>query len=217
MNEKRIEKKFVFGKHKQDFIKKFLISNGFVKHFPNRKITSIYLDTIDYDFAKDNINGVSERKKIRFRWYNDDETKINLEEKNKKNFMVWKNIKKIEIINDKKQLISKLKEYFYSTYLKNMNRFNYKFILKTDYKRSYWISMNKKFRVTIDVDFNTSSLRNFLKPIYLPDTILEFKFSPEYESDFRRSFNLQSYGFRNQKYSKYIRSFIALEDTGLSL
>ena len=70
MNENRIEKKFVLGKFKDDFFKKLLLVNGFTKQYPDRTISSIYLDTANYDFAKDNINGVSERKKIRFRWYN---------------------------------------------------------------------------------------------------------------------------------------------------
>ena len=53
----------MLGKFKDDFLKKFLLINGFTKHYPDRKISSIYLDTNNYDFARDNINGVSERKK----------------------------------------------------------------------------------------------------------------------------------------------------------
>ena len=85
MESNRIEKKFVLGKFKKDYLSKFLISNGFTKQYPERKISSIYLDTNNYDFARDNINGVSQRKKIRFRWYNDDDTQIFIEEKNKNN------------------------------------------------------------------------------------------------------------------------------------
>ena len=67
MNErKQNRKKFVLGKFKDDFLKKFLLINGFTKHYPDRKISSIYLDTNNYDFARDNINGVSERKKLDF-------------------------------------------------------------------------------------------------------------------------------------------------------
>ena len=69
----------------------------------------------------------------------------------------------------------------------------------------------------IDIEINSSSLKNFLKPIYLPDTVLEFKFSPEHESDFRDFFNSRSSYLRSQKYSKYIRSFIALENSGLAV
>lgn len=217
MNESRIEKKFVLGKHKDDFLKKFLLLNGFTKQFPDRRISSIYVDTINYDFVRDNINGVSERKKIRFRWYNGDENKIYIEEKNKKNFQVWKNIEKIQLSKNYKELVFKLKEYFVSKNINKVKNFNYKFILKTDYKRSYWISNDKKFRATIDIDINSSSLKNFLKPIYLPDTVLEFKFSPKYESDFRDFFNSRSSHLRTQKYSKYVRSFIALENSGFAV
>ena len=63
MNENRIEKKFVFGKFKEDNLERILLLNGFSKTFPSRKINSIYLDTLNFDFAKDNINGVSKRKK----------------------------------------------------------------------------------------------------------------------------------------------------------
>ena len=66
MNNERIEKKFVLGKFKEDYLVKFLILNGFTKQFPNREINSVYLDTFGYDFAKDNINGVSHRKKLDF-------------------------------------------------------------------------------------------------------------------------------------------------------
>ena len=212
MRENRIEKKFVLGKHKEDSLKKFLLTNGFIKHFPDRKISSIYLDTMNYNFARDNINGVSERKKIRFRWYNNDEKTIYIEEKNKKNFQVWKNVDKIQLSKNDNELVLKLKEYFFSK--NKMKKYNYKFILKTDYKRSYWISNDKKFRATIDIEINASSLKNILKPIYLPDTVLEFKFSPEYESHFREFFNSRSSFLRSQKYSKYIRSFTALENSG---
>ena len=95
MDNERIEKKFVLGKLKEDFFKKFLLLNGFIKQFQNRSITSIYLDTNNYNLAKDNINGVSERKKIRFRWYNNNLNEIFFEEKNKKNFCVWKRWKKL--------------------------------------------------------------------------------------------------------------------------
>ena len=130
MSENRIEKKFVLGKFKDDFLKKFLLINGFTKQYPDRKISSIYLDTSNYDFARDNINGVSERKKIRFRWYNNDTKKIFFEEKNKKNFLVWKNVKEIKLLNGEKELIKKLKEFFFSIKFKNNHNFNFKFILK---------------------------------------------------------------------------------------
>jgi len=216
MNEKRIEKKFVLGKFKDDFFKKFLLVNGFTKQYPDRAISSIYLDTANYDFAKDNINGVSERKKIRFRWYNDDLDKIYIEVKNKKNFNVWKNVEKINLKTNEKNLIENLKNNFFNIKFKNSNNFNYKFVLKTNYKRSYWFSNNNKIRATIDIDINASSINNFSKPIYLGDTVLEFKFNPIYERYFRDFFLNKLNHLRSQKYSKYVRSFLELENSGIN-
>tara|TARA_B100001540_G_scaffold315021_1_gene341241 strand:+ start:538 stop:1191 length:654 start_codon:yes stop_codon:yes gene_type:complete len=216
MNENRIEKKFVAGKFKDDFFKKFLIVNGFTKQFPDRTISSVYLDTVNYDFARDNINGVSERKKIRFRWYNDDLERIYIEEKNKRNFTVWKNIKKMDFQINKKKIAENLKNNFLKIKFKNKNNFNYKFVLKTNYKRSYWLSNNKKIRATIDIDINASPINNLSKPIYLGDTVLEFKFHPMYEKYFRNFFTNKISHLRMQKYSKYVRSFIELENSGLN-
>ena len=212
----RIEKKFILGKHKKDYFEKLLIINNFKKMFPDRMISSIYIDTVDYDFAKDNINGISERKKIRFRWYNDDLDNIFIEQKNKSNFNTSKNIKKLDFKVDKKNLLVSLKKYFKKIYFKNKNNFNYKFILKTNYKRSYWLSNNKKIRATIDIDINTNSMNNFSKPIYLGDTVLEFKFDP-FDEKFFRSFFAKGFShLRSQKYSKYVRSFVELENSGLN-
>tara|TARA_B100000989_G_scaffold111127_1_gene81538 strand:+ start:3622 stop:4275 length:654 start_codon:yes stop_codon:yes gene_type:complete len=215
MNESRIEKKFVLGKYKEDFLTRFLLINGFTKHFDNRIINSIYLDTISYDFAKDNINGVSERKKIRLRWYDDNLNKIFIEQKNKKNFKVWKNIEEIEPLNIKKNLIKNLEDYFKNNYFNKLANFNYNFVLKTNYKRGYWISDDKNIRATIDTDINASSCKDMKNVINLSETILEFKFSPKYENYFRSFFNNKSYQLRGKKYSKYIRSFTALENSGM--
>jgi len=214
MNENRVEKKFVLGKYQEDFLKKILITNGFTKYFVPREISSIYLDTLNFDFAKDNINGVSRRKKIRFRWYNDDYSKIYLEEKNKQNFFVKKNISKAIDFVTKKDLVKNLKEY-----LLNLNEihnnFNYQFILKTNYLRSYWISNDKKIRATIDTNLNTSPINNLSRRLELNETILELKFSPSNEKFFRNLFIQNNFNLRSKKYSKYLQSFYILEDSGL--
>ena len=214
MNNERIEKKFVLGKYKEDYIKKILTISGFKKSFSSRYINSIYLDTLNFDFAKDNINGVSRRKKIRFRWYNDDYSKIYLEEKNKQNFFVKKiTSKAIDFVN-KKDLVENLKGYFL-----NLNKihkdFNYQFVLKTNYLRSYWISNDKKIRATIDTNINTSPINNLNQRLELNETILELKFLPSNENIFRNLFIQNNFNLRSKKYSKYLQSFYILEDSGL--
>ena len=203
-----------FGKKKEESLKKLLIINGFTQLYQPRKISSIYLDTLNFDFAKDNINGVSNRKKIRFRWYDDDLDNIFLEEKNKQNFQIKKNVSKIFPKINKKTIIKDLKKYSYSP--KNrFNSLNYKFILKISYLRSYWISNNKKFRATIDHDLKINPINNLFFNLDLNETILEFKFSQKYEASFREFNHNNNLQIRANKFSKYIQSFFLLENSGL--
>ena len=214
MNEHRVEKKFVLGKYEGDFIEKILTINGFKKSFPARSINSIYLDTLNFDFAKDNINGVGKRKKIRFRWYNEDYGNIFLEEKNKQNFVVKKNIYLLKNLQSEGNFIQNLKNYFFLENTKYRD-FNYKFVLKTNYLRSYWISENKKIRATIDTNISTSPINNLYRKLNLSETILEFKFSKNNESFFRNFFFIKRLNLRSKKYSKYLQAFYLLEDSNL--
>ena len=214
MNENRIEKKFVVGKYEEETLKKLLTINGFKKSFPSRYISSIYLDTLNFDFAKDNINGVGKRKKIRFRWYNEDYDNIYLEEKNKQNFVVKKNIDLYKNVKSKNDLVENLKDYFFSK-TKKYKEFNYRFILKTNYLRSYWISENKRIRATIDTSLNTSPINDLSRKLDLSETILEFKFSPSNETFFRNFFYKKNLNLRSKKYSKYLQSFNLLDDSNL--
>ncbi|MDA7714368.1 VTC domain-containing protein [Candidatus Pelagibacter sp.] len=215
MNQSRIEKKFIFPSQESDLVKKILLVNNFKKLYSDRYITSIYIDNLNFDSAKDNINGINERKKLRVRWYNNNFKKIYLEEKNKNNFFVWKNIKKLEMDINKKNLINKIHELLLDNNKYIDSNYNYKLILKINYKRSYFISDQGEFRATIDTQINTSPILDFNKMIGLPETILEFKFSQRSESYFRDFFSLRGLNIRSKKYSKYIQSFIALEESGL--
>jgi SPX domain protein involved in polyphosphate accumulation len=214
MNDFRIEKKFVFGKFYESDIIKILLINGFTETFSSRKINSIYLDTQNFDFAKDNINGVSKRKKIRFRWYNNNLNEIFLEEKNKQNFQVNKIVSKIPFLVDKNYIVRDLRKYLDENKNKVSN-YNYKFVLKTSYLRTYWISSNKQLRATIDTNIKTSSINKLNNLFELNETILEFKFHPNNEDYFRKFYSLQTFNFRAKKFSKYIQSFNLLDDSGL--
>ena len=79
----RVERKFSFGKSKENELYNFLLLNNFNKTFENRIVNSIYLDTCNFDNALDNINGVSNRKKLRMRWYNNDLNNLSFETKKK--------------------------------------------------------------------------------------------------------------------------------------
>ena len=125
-----------------------------------------------------------------------------------------KNINKIPIQLKKDNLIQNLKDYLKTLNIK-YNNFNYKFVLKTNYNRSYWISDNNKIRATIDKNISTSPIFDFTQKLNLNETILEFKFSKFDESLFRNFYFEQNINLRSKKFSKYIQSFNLLEDSGL--
>ncbi len=53
MKNFRVEKKFVLGKMKDIYLIKLLLNLGFYKQYPNREISSIYLDTLNYDYVRE--------------------------------------------------------------------------------------------------------------------------------------------------------------------
>ena len=188
MSEKRLEKKFVF--EEGDFSYNYFILNAMLKKtFPQRKINSIYFDTQTYGDVWDNINGFGNRNKSRIRWYNDiNDSNIYFEQKKKINFITHK-----EVVKQKNRVKS----------------------LLVQYDRNYYELPNKKLRLTVDNNLKIYNKfpNNFLK---LTHTIIELKFNInnlDYVNKFVYRYKLNN---RNKKFSKYVNSFISLNDSGLA-
>ena len=77
----RYEKKFRVTIAQNPLLAKLLSKFNFKIQYPDRNISSIYYDTLDFQLYKDSIEGVFKRKKIRLRFYNKVFDKINLEKK----------------------------------------------------------------------------------------------------------------------------------------
>ena len=212
--DSRIERKFTVGVNNYEFFEKFLKLNSFKRTYENRDVSSIYFDTLNYDFLRANIDGIGSRKKYRIRWYNNDYKNIFFEEKRKKNFLVSKKINKINFLFSEENFKENLNDFFLSDKDLNSKDYNLQIVLKTNYKRSYWLSNNKKIRATIDTGLNTSPHLCLNRIIKLPETILEFKYLPEYEDYFRDFFKRFGSGLRVVKYSKYVKSFFELNNSG---
>jgi len=98
-DQTRYEIKFVIDKSLGNQVSQWIRqhSAGFIKAYPPRKVNNIYFDTIDLDSLNDHISGISERRKLRLRWYGETfvfQTAI-LEVKQKVNRLGWKDTQTI--------------------------------------------------------------------------------------------------------------------------
>ena len=176
-SEYRLEKKFVIEENNVVNFKAYLATNFFKKTYPDREVNSIYVDTINLDDLRDNINGVKTRTKHRFRWYEKKLNTVQFEQKNKSHFYGWKNKCLVGSFPDEKDLIKNINNKNIYKNIIFLNKFNFIPILKTSYKRSYWISKNNKIRATLDRNLITSSVQcsknNIEKKVNLHENIIE--------------------------------------------
>ena len=102
----RYERKFRIDGISIDRINLLIKKNPFIfkKHYPNRIINNIYLDTNDYKNYNDNKVGIAHRQKHRIRWYGRSKTK-NDNVKLEKIKIGWVGTKKFMIL---KALTSKI-------------------------------------------------------------------------------------------------------------
>jgi hypothetical protein len=161
------------------------------KIYQSRIINSIYFDTSDLKYFTMSEEGITPRKKVRFRWYNSNFKKGKLEIKNKNTF--YSNKKIIEVNVKDKFLLSKiifraLKEKLIPTLL-------------VSYKRKYYAYKNNS-RLTLDTDIKYSALNRETKilNLYRPEiSILEIKKNINDNSVIYQSI----FGARIARYSKY--------------
>ena len=95
----RYEKKFRISISDFSIFLAIINKFRFMNQYQSRFISSIYYDTTDFNLYKDSINGISERKKYRARFYNKDFKEINLEEKIKIADLGYKNIYTMNELN----------------------------------------------------------------------------------------------------------------------
>ncbi len=214
MNKYRYERKFFIENTSLSSVETIVKSNPlmFSEIYHSRYINNIYCDTPGLTNYYDNVNGNLNRHKIRIRWYNKLlSKKINskLEIKVKKgdlgeklsyeinNFLIYKN-----------QKISDIQKFILQTKIGDQYSINNTApTLINRYKRKYFLSFNKKFRVTIDNDLSFySTNKKYLSMIkkYHDRTsvILELKYLADQDDYAREVAN--RFPFRITKSSKYV-------------
>tara|TARA_B110000037_G_scaffold205398_1_gene250249 strand:+ start:1186 stop:1875 length:690 start_codon:yes stop_codon:yes gene_type:complete len=220
--DERCEVKFASYQVNYPIIINWLKSNNynFKKEYRNRIVNNLYFDTNNLDAYKDNIYGLSSRIKTRFRWFgNFNENNFgNLELKFKRNIYGWKErykISKLRLENNKdlnviKDTISKHLPFRTKIFFEKNNIPQ----IVNQYEREYFISSDKKYRITIDRNMKVFNQRNsdkinLKKEVMIQNhIILEVKFG-------RSSYNkiedlLHNIPFRASRNSKYINSIKAV-------
>ena len=215
MTTQRLEKKFVYENGDESY-KLFLILGMFKKTFPKRVVNSIYFDTDIYQDVWDNINGFGNRKKIRLRWYNNiKNSKVFIEEKKKINFVTKKKVQKIGVFKNFENLISFVNNNEFKKINAILNKkINLKKTLLIRYQRNYYELPNKKLRVTVDKDLTIFQKypSQFIK---IDKTIVELKYDVK-NSNFVNLFIKNNFlNNRNQKFSKYVNSFLELNNNAI--
>ena len=211
----RLEKKFIYNIGDESY-KYFLISGMFKEAYPKRVVNSIYFDTDIYQDVWDNINGFGNRKKIRIRWYNElNNSPVFIEEKKKIGFVTQKKIENLGNFKNFSDLTLFIKnEYYQKSSLFKNKKINIKKALILQYERNYFELYNKKLRVTVDKKLKI--FQKFPNKFIENDKlIIELKYSVKnssYVNNFVKNNFLDN---RNQKYSKYVNSFIDMNENAL--
>ena len=216
MNKLRYEIKFLCSTINYDSLINWIKNSPdlLTIKYPSRRINNIYFDNDQNECLFDNFSGVSQREKIRYRWYGLDSfpTIGQLEIKHKRNNLGYKtsyNIKNNiynqsstwpEIISSLKKQIPFEARFFLDKY--------YKPNLVNRYFREYYEGFNGNLRLTIDSMQDFFYQQHILKPNFLTRAklkhflIIELKFdknNKQYASNF-----LENFPFRRSRYSKYV-------------
>lgn len=162
--------------------------------YPGRMINSLYFDDVDYQSVKDNLAGLPNREKYRFRWYSHkDENEVvdlKLEKKVREGRLGYKLVQSLESLQDQllstdyRDLKSKSDAQFRKLGLLSENNIiDVVPTLHVNYFREYFRDINN-IRITIDKDINfynvDASEKLFQsRPISYSKKIIELKFSPD--------------------------------------
>jgi len=221
---------FINKKHNYRYERKFTVPDKFTlktieqiikqnkamfrEVFHIRQVNNIYFDTVRYNDYFDNVLGVSDRKKIRIRWYGDTFGEIKkpvLEVKIKKGIVgdKWSyKLKPFVLDNDFDNDI--IQNIFKASSLPLPILESTKMVTPTllnSYSRKYFMSADNKFRVTLDFKLLYHKIgkrfNNFnLAPVSDENKIIELKYG--LLDDKTANAISTQFPFRLNKNSKYV-------------
>jgi len=215
-NNLRYERKFFiqhFTKHDVESEIK-LHPAVFFEIYCERRVNNIYLDSFDMGNYFDNVIGLEKRTKVRIRWYGDllgdiDSPVLELKAKNglvcKKTSFSLPGIR-LDADFSNETLRDILKKSELSDRLK-LDLGCLDIALLNTYRRRYYLSADKKYRLTLDSNlefYGMASFKNrFLdRSIDHISVVLEVKYDKDYDAGANRI--TSCFPFRMTKSSKYI-------------
>jgi SPX domain protein involved in polyphosphate accumulation len=182
-------------------------SAGFRLKHPDRKINNIYFDNVMFNYATDNLFGISDRIKYRYRWYNGIEnfSKGILEKKIKKNALGSKAYHDPGAFDNPVSLAEWVKDNIPDKVLNPS--------LVNSYLRSYYLDYTGRFRLTLDRELRyvlPSEDGNFDSNRMISDKriIVEIKFDQAHADQFDAI--MHDWPFRLSKHSKYVTGLVSL-------
>ena len=187
----RYERKFFIKWLKRENVETILKFHPamFKEIYHMRTVNNVYFDSFDLQHYLDNINGMSRRLKVRIRWYGEMFGFIEnpmLELKIKHNLHIGKILYPLQPLTlDNKFSIKAMQKIFKESSLPKMLKFylgSLNFSLLNTYKRKYFLSVDSKYRITVDTDRKVYRLsphqNNFLHRCTDYNTvILELKYN----------------------------------------
>lgn len=184
----------------------------FSEVFEERKINNFYFDTHDLNSYRENNDGVKNRTKLRVRWYGDDIYNILspvLEIKIKKGLLGTKERYPLKSINfNIYHSIGSIKKCISASNLPLKLKYKLNFLspsFMNRYMRKYFLSFDKKYRITIDFNqafYRLSNNTLLRKHVDQNNVILELKYDSHNDDDARYITN--NFPFRLSKNSKYV-------------
>ena len=185
---------------------------GFKKAYPDRWVNNVYFDTISKTAFQDNTAGIGQRQKFRIRWYGRPVTAIRhpvLETKIKENEAG----SKISLKLDGAYGLENIAMLYETAQVHWQRNGTLQPSLLNSYRRSYWETTNKKFRITIDHKMHFGPVlgekpARLLLPYYDETIVLEVKYPVGFEKD--SDFIFQNLPFRQTKNSKYVTGLLML-------
>ncbi len=211
----RYETKFVASPIELPILERWIRSHraGFRTAYPPRWVNSVYFDDWNLSAFAENLSGIRDRTKVRFRWYGDPAAYVagNLELKCKRDRAGWKLSYPVDSLpligTDWHEVLSRLRAKLPPEARIALDDHPQP-VLINRYLRNYYVSRDDRVRLTIDrrqkvYDQRKSSRPQLHRAANLPDAlIMEIKSSIDDRALIERA--IQGSPVRVSRHSKYM-------------